>query len=64
MKIKAIYKEEVVYIMGFAVRIDKVVAIISKPYYPSGAIVDVVSVYALEIIDDKYNPYGEELQNG
>jgi hypothetical protein len=62
MKIKAIYKDKVVYIIGFCTKGDFIKAIISYPYIKNKALVDYVSIHEVYIIDDKYNPYYEELQ--
>lgn len=69
MKIKAIYKDEVVYIIGFctgsgAVNAPREKAIISRPFLGTKAWVEAVDLYDVYIIDDEYNPYYEELQNG
>ena len=69
MKIKALYQDKVVYIIGFctgsgAVNAPREKAIISRPFVAGEAMMEAVDLYELYIIDDEYNPYYEESQNG
>jgi hypothetical protein len=61
MKIRALYKNETVYILGFGFAgLSLTQAIISRNNYGRNATVEAVNLREVFIIDNKYNPYYEE----
>lgn len=64
MKIKAVHEFKVVYIIGFCPVGLAEKAIISCPRTNSKAMIKAVDLSDVCIIDDEYNPFYEELQNG